>query len=177
VRSLNRRNVIARTLSRRCRTIGGVIVVALATVRQSHRSGRGYLSTRIIRCHSESVHLGEGKKALSVNEEIVLAKAWRRRQGRRRVSHNLEHVISSHCPAEIEDVTATTRIMDFLAVRQDQAFSGSDTPYQRNVVLSATTGCARFSSRQGLRVAKTKTPKLYKRRMKQWNGLEGAIIM
>jgi len=71
---------------------------------------------------------------------------------------NLQNMIASHGPGEIKDRVSTAGIVHLLAVRQDQALSGRDTPNQSHVMLLAATGCTRFTGSQGFGVGETKAP-------------------
>lgn len=74
------------------------------------------------------------------------------------MSYHLEHVIAPHGPRKVNDGTATVTVMDFLSIRQNEAFARSDTPDQGDVVLFAAARGACFAGREGVGVGEAETP-------------------
>jgi hypothetical protein len=71
---------------------------------------------------------------------------------------NLQHMIPAHRPTEIKNIVSTVRVMNLLAVAQNQAFTRGDTPNDGHIMLFTTASGTSLPIVKGFGVSKTKPP-------------------
>mmetsp|Transcript_10553 Transcript_10553/g.22787 ORF Transcript_10553/g.22787 Transcript_10553/m.22787 type:complete len:407 (+) Transcript_10553:1137-2357(+) len=116
------------------------------------------MTNRLAPGQAQSINLGKTEETPPVNKEVVLPKPRVCRHGSRSMSHHLKHVIPPHRPTKINHGTPRVRIMDLLPVCQNQSFSRSDTPDERDIVFFPTAGRTGFARRESVGVGKAEAP-------------------
>jgi hypothetical protein len=74
------------------------------------------------------------------------------------MSDNLEDVIATHGPTEIEDTATGGGIVYLLTVSENQAFARGNGPDEGNVMLFTATGSTSLAGSKGFGVGKAKAP-------------------
>jgi len=136
-----------------------VIGVPLSPLGHPGRAGGGRgVAAGIAGRQPQPEHLGEGEEGLAVDEEVVLPEPGGGGERGGRVRDDLEDVVAPHRPAKVEDGGAAARVVDLLAVRQNQPLPGRDAPHQGDVVLLPAAVGARHPGRERLRIGEAEAP-------------------
>ena len=71
---------------------------------------------------------------------------------------NFQYVIALHRPRVVKDAAPGGAVVDLLPIGHDDALAAGDAPDEGDLVLASSTGGARLSPRQGLRVGEPEPP-------------------
>jgi hypothetical protein len=74
------------------------------------------------------------------------------------VGHDFQDVVPTHRPTKVKDTVATARVVHFLPIGNDDAFSGRDRPDKSDIMLLTTAGGSSLSVRNCFLVRESKTP-------------------